>query len=127
MPTCCGPRFTSRTRDGATASDRERFEDDLKIATGYLRKALELRQDDRSFALAIILTKVDTLFPTPDAAREELSDELLRQSLRPLVTLAGMSDKVHEAAILPCSAFGFGNAVRKPDSPGASERNGRKT
>jgi len=101
----------------ATGADRKRFEADLKILTSYLRRALALRPDDRPLALALILTKVDTLFSTLEAAQEELRDELLLKALSQLVTLAQMSDKICEAAILPTSSFGFGNAIRKPEPP----------
>jgi hypothetical protein len=110
----------------ATGADRERFEADLKLTTSYVRRALELRQDDRPVALAIVLAKLDTLFPTAQAASEGLSDESLRFDLSPLVTLATMSDKVHEAAIIPTAAFGFGAAIRKPDAATGSPADSTK-
>src|SRR5262249_60162127 len=58
------------------------------------------------------------------AARDEaggraaLSDEMLRGALGPLVHLVAMSARVTEAAIIPVTAFGFGNAVLREEGGG---------
>jgi len=101
----------------ATAIEQEQFDDDLKITTGYLRKALELRSGQNPCAVAVVLTRLDTLFESPDQAVEGLTPEMLRRLLTPLITLVGMASKVSDAAVIPTASFGFGNAVRKPEVP----------
>ena len=101
----------------ATAADHERFEIDLKVTVGYLREALKLRTSDVPVVVALILTRGDSRYEDAETARRELTDEVLLQSLTPLVTLVRMSHKVSEAAIFFTSAYGFGTAVRRPDAP----------
>ena len=101
----------------ATAIEQEQFDDDLKITTGYLRKALELRSSQTPCAAAIVLTRVDTLFDSAAQAVESLTPEMLQRLLTPLITLVRMASKVSDAAVIPTASFGFGNAVRKPEAP----------
>jgi hypothetical protein len=100
-----------------TAADQERFEIDLKVTVGYLREALKLRTSDVPAVVALILTRGDSRYEDAETARRELTDAVLIQSLTPLVTLVRMSQKVSEAAIFFTSAYGFGTAVRKQETP----------
>jgi hypothetical protein len=100
----------------ANAIEQEQFDDDLKITTGYLRKALELRSGQTPCAVGVILTRVDTLFESPAQVMEGLTPDMLRRLLTPLITLVSMASKVSDAAVIPTASFGFGNAVRKPET-----------
>lgn len=107
----------------ATGADRERFENDLRLTVGYLREALKLRTSDSPVVVALLLTRVDSRYDDVETARRELTDEVVLQSLMPLVRLVQMSGKVSEAAAFVTSAYGFGSAVRKPDVPPNGENN----
>jgi hypothetical protein len=97
------------------ARDRRRYGNDLRLTGAYLREALRLRPADRKVAVALVLTKTDALFDNPEEAREALTDEVLVQSLAPLVRLIEASDHVSDAAVFPVTAFGFGKAVMQAD------------
>lgn len=101
--------------------DRRRYSSDLRITTAYLREALRLRTMEQPVAVALVMSKIDTLFKDADEARSALNDEALRSSLGPLVHLVDRSEHVADAVILPVTAFGFGNAVLR-EQPG--ERSG---
>jgi len=100
----------------SSAGDQARFEIDLKLTVSYLREALKLRASDVPMVVALILTRADSRHTDAEAARRELTDEVVQHMLMPLVTLVRISDKVSEAAVFVTSAYGFGNAVRKPDN-----------
>ena len=68
-------------------------------------------------AVALVLSKIDTLFEDPVEARACLTDDVLRTALGPLVHLIDKSARVSEAVIIPVTAFGFGNAVLR-EQPG---------
>lgn len=102
----------------ATAADRDRYANDLKITAAYVKEALRHRSEQQPIAVAIMMTKVDTLFPSAAEARRLLPDHVLKEALGPLVNTVVASAKVSDAAILPVSAFGFGNAVLKSDEAG---------
>jgi hypothetical protein len=91
--------------------DRRRYSNDLRITTAYLREALRLRALEQPAAVALVISKIDTLFKDADEARAALTDDVLRSALGPLVHLIGQSVHVGDAAIIPLTAFGFGNAV----------------
>jgi hypothetical protein len=95
----------------ASPRDRRRYANDLRITSAYLREALRLRTGEQPAAVALVLTKIDTLFKDPDEARAALSDDVLRSGLAPLAHMVNRSVHVSDAAILPVTAFGFGNAV----------------
>ena len=62
-------------------------------------------------AVALVLSKIDTLFQSEEEARAALTDQVLYQALGPLVDLIETSTQVSQAAIIPVTVFGFGNAV----------------
>jgi hypothetical protein len=62
-------------------------------------------------AVALVLSKVDTLFKDAEEARASLTDDVLRRALGPLVRLLEQSARVCDAVVIPVTAFGFGNAV----------------
>lgn len=97
----------------ADAADHRRYANDLHIALAYLREALRLRTREQPAAVALVLSKIDAPFATVEQARAALTDDVLRDSLGPLVHLIEQSANVSDAAIIPTSAFGFGNAVRR--------------
>jgi len=99
------------------ASDHRRYANDLHIALAYLREALRLRTREQPAAVALVLSKIDAPFETAEQAHSALTDDVLRDSLGPLVHLIEQSANVSDAAIIPTSALGFGNAVRR--EPGA--------
>jgi hypothetical protein len=101
--------------------DRRRYANDLRIASAYLREALRRRTIERPAAVALVLSKIDTLFKDAEEARSALTDDVLRGALGPLVHLVHQSKHVGDAAIIPVTAFGFGNAVLREQ---ASERAG---
>lgn len=91
--------------------DNRRYMNDLRITNAYLKEVLRHRSIDDRCAVALVLTKLDTLFPDSDDAYQNLTAEVLRRSLSPLVNTIQVSKKVTDAAIFPVSAFGFGNGV----------------
>jgi len=106
---CCPPNPTAR--------DRRRYSNDLRITSAYLREALRLRPADQPVAVALVISKIDTLFQDAEEARAALTDEVLRGALGPLVNLVVKSGHAAEGAIFPVTAFGFGNAVlRQPEA-----------
>jgi hypothetical protein len=95
--------------------DRRRYANDLRITLAYLREALRRRSLKQSAAVALVLSKIDALFGSPEEARAALTDDVLRDSLGPLVQLIDQSAHVSDAVIIPVSSFGFGTAVlREP-------------
>jgi hypothetical protein len=97
--------------------DRRRYANDLRITLAYLREALRLRTVRQPAAVALVLTKTDALFPDAHAAREALTDDVLRRALGPLVPLIETSEHVSDAAVFPVTAFGYGKAVLRGDGP----------
>ncbi len=104
--------------------DRRRYANDLRITLAYLREALRLRAPQQPVAVALVLSKIDVLFKDADEARAALSDEVLRASFGPLVHLVEQSSRVSDAAIIPVTAFGFGNAVLREQSEQEGRRSG---
>src|SRR5262249_18720115 len=103
------------------ARDRRRYANDLRITLAYLREALRLRALEQPVAVALVLSKIDTLFRAAGEARASLTDEVLRTSFGPLVDLVEQSPRVGDAVIIPLTTFGFGNAIRREEG---SEREG---
>jgi hypothetical protein len=97
----------------ADAADHRRYANDLHIALAYLREALRLRTREQPAAVALVLSKIDAPFQTVEQARAALTDDVLRDALGPLVHLIEQSTNVSDAAIIPTSALGFGNTVRR--------------
>jgi hypothetical protein len=93
--------------------ERRRYANDLRITLAYLREALRLRQSAEPVAVALVLSKIDTLYRNSDEARAALPDNVLRGVLGPLVDLIETSKQVYAGTIFPVTAFGFGNAVVK--------------
>lgn len=91
--------------------ERRRYANDLRITIAYLREALRLRSLKQPAAVVLVLSKIDTLFKDAAQAQASLTDDVLRKALGPLVRLIGTSARVADAAIIPVTAFGFGNAV----------------
>jgi hypothetical protein len=105
----------------STERDRRRYANDLRITLAYLREALRLGSQGRPVAVALVLSKIDTLFRDAGEARSSLTDDVLRASFGPLVHLIEQSSRVIDAAIIPVTTFGFGNAVQREEG---SEREG---
>ncbi len=101
--------------------DRRRYANDLRITVAYLREALRLRPRGEPVAVALVLSKIDTLFADAAEARAALTDDALRTALGPLINLVRTSPRVSDAAVVPVTAFGFGTAVRRD---GDAERDG---
>jgi hypothetical protein len=99
-----------------SARDRRRYANDLRITLAYLREALRLRSLEQPVAVALVLSKIDTLFKDAEEARASLTDEVLRTCFGPLVHLIEQSPRVSDAAIIPITAFGFGNAVLREET-----------
>jgi hypothetical protein len=100
------------------ARDRRRYANDLRLTLAYLREALRLRSPGRPVAVAVVLSKVDTLFEDAEEARASLTDDVLQRALGPLAHLVEKSARVSDAAIIPVTAFGFGNAVLRAEAAG---------
>jgi hypothetical protein len=99
------------------ACERRRYANDLRITSAYLREALRLRSLEQPVAVALVLSKMDPLYQDAEEARASLTDDVLLGALGPLVQLIDKSARVSDAAIIPVTAFGFGNAVlREPES-----------
>jgi hypothetical protein len=97
------------------ARERRRYANDLRITIAYLREALRLRSLKQPAAVVLVLSKIDTLFKDAEEAQATLTDDVLRKALGPLVHLIDKSARVSDAAIIPVTAFGFGNAIlREP-------------
>jgi hypothetical protein len=97
------------------ARDRRRYANDLRITLAYLREALRLRAAEQPVAVALVLSKIDLLFKDAEEARTSLTGEVLRSCFGPLVHLIEQSRGVSNAAIIPVTAFGFGNAVLREE------------
>ena len=67
--------------------ERRRYANDLRITLAYLRESLRLRSLEQPVAVALVLSKIDTLFEDPVEARACLTDDVLRTALGPLVHL----------------------------------------
>lgn len=97
------------------ARERRRYANDLRITAAYLREVLRRRSLRRPAAVALVLSKIDTLFGSAEEAKAALTDEVLRESLGLLGHLVEQSPRVSDAAIIPVTSFGFGTAVlREP-------------
>lgn len=107
-----------------TEQDQRRYANDLRIASAYLREALRRRPAQSPCAVALVISKIDTLFENAADARAALTPEVLTESLGPLVNTVTRSTRVMDAAIIPITAFGFGNAVQRR-FPTAEERGER--
>jgi hypothetical protein len=103
------------TPPNPSARDRRRYANNLRITLAYLREALRLRSPEQPVAVALVLSKIDALFKDAEDARTSLTDEVLRTSFGPLVHLIEQSPRVADAAIIPVTAFGFGNAVLREE------------
>jgi hypothetical protein len=106
-----------------SARDRRRYANDLRITLAYLREALRLGSPKQRTAVALVLSKIDTLFKDAEDARASLTDDVLRTSFGPLVSLIEQSPRVADAVIIPVTAFGFGNAVLREE--GSGQQGGR--
>jgi hypothetical protein len=100
------------------ARERRRFANDLRITIAYLREALRLRTLKQPAAVALALSKIDAPFEDVEEARASLTDDVLRKALGPLVNLIEQSARVSDAAVIPVTAFGFGNAVLRESAGG---------
>ncbi|HKB40418.1 MAG TPA: hypothetical protein VKD72_28575, partial [Gemmataceae bacterium] len=98
-----------------SAVDRRRYANDLRITLAYLREALRLRALEQPVAVALVLSKIDALFQNAEEARASLTDEVLRACFGPLVHLIEQSNQIADAAIIPVTSFGFGNAVLREE------------
>jgi hypothetical protein len=70
-----------------------------------------LRLSPRPCAVCIAFNKVDSLADDEQAARNLLTDAVLKEVLKPLVRAVEMSDNVRYGAIIPTSVFGFGQSM----------------
>jgi hypothetical protein len=93
--------------------ERRRYANDLRISLAFLREAIRLRSLEQPVAVAVVLSKIDTLFASAREAQSVLTDQMLSRAFGPLVDLIHTSERVSEAAIIPVTAFGFGNAMVK--------------
>jgi len=97
-----------------TAQDRRRYGNDLRITSAYLREALRQRPATQPCSVALVISKIDALFKDEEDARAALTADVLVNGLLPLVNTIKWSERVTDAAIVPVTAFGFGNAVPSP-------------
>ncbi len=103
-----------------------RYEDDLLTMGSYLRESLRSRTPERAAAVAIVITKLDTLADSADEVRQLWTNQEAVRVVGPLVSLLRDSENVGWAIINPVSAFGFGSAelLEVPDGdsrPNADE------
>jgi hypothetical protein len=106
--------------DGSEAQEFAQFEEDLLTQRAYVRESLRLRRPDQTCAVAVVITKLDTLFDSEDEARRRLTDEALLKAVGPLVNLLQESAKVRCAVIHPVSPLGFGNTELLEPSEGSA-------
>jgi hypothetical protein len=79
---------------GSTRRALNRYDDDLLMMRSYLRESLRPRRPDRTCAVAIVITKLDTLFDSVDEARQRWTDDEVLRTVGPLVSELEDSDKV---------------------------------
>ena len=108
----------------ADPHSRSQFKEDLRLTNAYLRQALKLHAADTPCVVAIVVTKIDTLFPTEKQARQTLTNDVLREALAPLVQTVAASEKVREAVIVPTSSLGFGRSEEVDGDEGNSNHRG---
>jgi hypothetical protein len=101
-----------------------RLQNDLTNLMPNLRAILNTRQGDRKVAVALILTKADGAFATPEEAKAALTDDNLRGMFSRIVRLLEGSERVGLAAIIVLSAFGYGKA-RILEAPAAAANAGK--
>jgi hypothetical protein len=107
----------------ATYDDLSRYDNDIKLTRAYLRESLRLRSG-HPCSVAIVLTKLDTLFTGAEEAKAQLEKGHLIEVLRPLCDILQASEKVNRAAIFPTTSFGWNNAIPrqvKQDANGKSD------
>src|SRR5207302_5014918 len=83
----------------ASARDRRRYANDLRITSAYLREALRLRTLEQPAAVVLVISKLDMLFNNAAEARSVLTDDTLRNALGPLVHLIDTSSHVSDSII----------------------------
>jgi hypothetical protein len=110
-------------RDGSS-HDVERWQDDLRRALVYLHTAQRGRPEMNTVSVAIVLTKLDTLFESAEEARDHLTDDEILEAVQPLVTGLRGSRSILSAACFPVSALGFGRAVPLATTAESSSRGG---
>ena len=109
--------------DGDSQS-RAQYKEDLRLTNSYTRQALKMRGADDHCAVAIVVTKIDTLFSSEQQARQSLTDDVLKQALAPLVQTVCASEKVREAVIVPTSSLGFGRSEEVESASNYIDRRG---
>lgn len=90
------------------------FRDDLARYQCWLSESIRDRTDQNPVSVAIVIPKIDAIFETEEeAARQLTEDWLTNQTLKPLVDVVRKGIKrgwVKKGAVVPVSAFGFGNS-----------------
>jgi hypothetical protein len=96
---------------GNSSAEQAVFEQDVELYTDTFRAALRKRTEPLPLAVGLVLTMIDARFADEAAARETLTEEVLRLNLGKLVRLLEDSPKVGLGALHFVTAFGFGNSV----------------
>lgn len=100
------------------------FRDDLARYQCWLSESIKKRSAKNPVAVAIVLTKLDAVFNSEeDASRQMTEDWLVNKTLKPLVDVVRQGKKrgcVSKGAVIPVSAFGFGNSKRVSKTSEAS-------
>lgn len=93
------------------------FRDDLARYECWLSESLRARPTENPISIAIVVTKFDSLFASEDTASAKASKEWLEEKLlKPLSNIVKKGTSrgaVRKGAIIPVSAFGFGNSDLK--------------
>lgn len=103
-----------------TDADRRRWEIDVRLANSFLTQVARSR-GDQPLTVTLILTKTDVCCPTAEDVPTILDRPALASLLRPLLMTVKNAGCIQEAAIIPVSSFGFGNAVPIAKTGGPAE------
>lgn len=102
------------------------FRDDLARYECWLSETVRKREGQRPVSVAVVVTKIDTLFPSPEAVRAQFTPSwVLDDLLRSLVSVIRKGVKhgcIARAAAIPVSAFGFGNSTALTKEPQSGAR-----
>ena len=90
---------------------------DKKQYAVNLQEAIRNSNRKTPLSVAVLLNKVDTLCPTEQTAREQLSDDLLCAEVQDLIHVLQRNALIENAALFPVSAFGFGKTEIRAKQP----------
>jgi hypothetical protein len=107
------------------AADEQWLYQDVDALLAHARAALPLRDPDRPVTVAVLVSKLDARYATPEDARERLPREFGNWLVRQFRTLAA-DPGVGDVSVFPMTALGFGTMRERAAAvPDGLARGGR--